>query len=136
MLQVQSSTEPPKKLALGERPVMIDGNEYNTFILQATGAAIAIVYPTEGTPLAVGSAGLMKAAPHPQAARLFTSFLFSREGQQLLVDTGGLRSFHPAITEPRDRVPLARIRLLKSDPAEQEKAVEEIKRKYAEYFGT
>ena len=57
-----------------------------------------------------GSAGVMKDAPHPNAARLFISYLFSREGQQLLVDMGGLRSFHPDIKEPADRVPLSRSR--------------------------
>src|SRR3954464_3838189 len=29
VMQVQSSTDPPKKLSLGERAVMADGNEYN-----------------------------------------------------------------------------------------------------------
>jgi iron(III) transport system substrate-binding protein len=29
IMQVQSSTDPPKKLALGERMVMADGNDYN-----------------------------------------------------------------------------------------------------------
>ena len=28
-MQVQSSTDTPKKIALGERAVMADGNEYN-----------------------------------------------------------------------------------------------------------
>src|SRR5262249_42767822 len=32
VMQVQSSADPPKKLALGERAVMADGNEYNMFI--------------------------------------------------------------------------------------------------------
>jgi iron(III) transport system substrate-binding protein len=136
IMQVQSSTEPPKKLALGERPVMFDGNEYNAFLLQAQGAPIAIVYPSEGTPLVSGSAGVMKDAPHPNAARLFISFLFSRDGQQLLVDAGHLRSFHPDIKEPKGRVPLSKIKTLTSDPAAQAKAIPEIKQKYAEYFGT
>ncbi|HEX7969092.1 MAG TPA: extracellular solute-binding protein [Stellaceae bacterium] len=136
IMQVQSSTEPPNKLALGERPVMFDGNEYNALIVKRRGAPVAVVYPSEGTPLVSGSAGVMKDAPHPNAARLFISFLFSREGQQLLVDNGQLRSFHPDIKEPADRVPLSRIKVLTADPAEQEKAIEEIKRKYAEYFGT
>lgn len=136
IMQVQSSTEPPKKLALGERPVMFDGNEYNALIAKAQGAPIAIVYPAEGTPMVSGSAGVMKDAPHPNAARLFISYLFSREGQQFLVDKGYLRSFHPDVTEPADRVKLSEIKVLTADPAEQEKAVEEIRQKYAEYFGT
>jgi iron(III) transport system substrate-binding protein len=136
VMQVQSSTEPPKKLALGERAVMFDGNEYNALLVKAQGAPVAIVYPSEGTPLVSGSAGVMKDAPHPNAARLFLSFLFSREGQQLLVEQGQLRSFHPDIQEPADRTPLSSIKVLTADPAEQEKAISEIRRKYAEYFGT
>ncbi|MGO8916694.1 MAG: ABC transporter substrate-binding protein [Stellaceae bacterium] len=136
IMQVQSSTEPPKKLALGERPVMFDGNEYNALIVKAQGAPVAIVYPAEGTPLVGGSAGVMKDAPHPDAARLFISYLFSLEGQQFLVDKGYVRSFHPDVKEPADRVPLSAIKLLTANPVEQEKAVDEIKRKYAEYFGT
>src|ERR1700704_4751062 len=34
ILQVQSSADPPKKLDLGERSVMADGNEYNIFQLR------------------------------------------------------------------------------------------------------
>ena len=136
IMQVQSSTEPPKKLALGERPVMFDGNEYNALILQAGGAPIQMVYPTEGTPLVAGAAGIFKAAPHPNAARLFLDFLMSKDGQQLLVTVGGSRSFNPEVVEPAGRVPLAKIKVFTADPAQQEKAVEEIKKKYAEYFGT
>jgi iron(III) transport system substrate-binding protein len=136
VMQVQSANDPPKKLALGERPVMLDGTEYVTLLAKAKGAPVAIVYPREGSPLVAGGSGVMKDAPHPNAARLFISFLFSREGQQLLVDKGHLRSFHPNIIEPADRVPLSRIKVLITDPVEQDKASEEIKAKYAEYFGT
>ena len=51
IMQVQSSTDPPKKLALGERAVMADGNEYNALQLKEEGKPVEIVYPTEGTPL-------------------------------------------------------------------------------------
>ena len=37
VMQVQSSADPPKKLALGERAVMADGNEYNMFIEKEKG---------------------------------------------------------------------------------------------------
>jgi len=33
-------------------------------------------------------------------------------------------------------VPLSQIKLLAADPGEQEKAVDEIKRRYQDYFGT
>src|SRR5690349_14212427 len=43
IMQVQSSTDPPKKLALGERAVMVDGNEYNALQLKERGQPIEIV---------------------------------------------------------------------------------------------
>ena len=69
-MQVQSATDPPKKLALGERAVMVDGNEYNLFQLKEKGEPIEIVYATEGTPLIVGPSARLKNAPNPNAARL------------------------------------------------------------------
>jgi len=135
VMQTQSATDPPKKLALGERPVMADGSEYVMFELIAAGNPIAIIYPTEGTPLILGSAGVMKDAPHPHAARLFLNYLFSLEGQQLMSDAG-TRSLDPEVKEPKGRVPLKNLKLIRGDPEAQEKAIEAIKRKYAEYFGT
>ena len=87
VMQVQSSTDPPKKLALGERAVMADGNDYNLFLLKERGQPVEMVYPTEGTPLIIGpERGLARPRRIPNAARLFQSYLFSREGQQLLFD--------------------------------------------------
>src|SRR5262249_31430393 len=60
VMQVQSSADPPKKLALGERAVMADGNEYNMFIEKEKGTPVEIVYATEGSPLIVGPNGLFK----------------------------------------------------------------------------
>ncbi len=136
VMQVQSANDPPKKISLGERQVMFDGTEYVALLAKAKGAPVAIVYPREGSPLVAGGGGVMKEAPHPNAARLFVSFMFSREGQQLLVDMGHLRSFHPEIVEPADRVPLSRIKALTTDPIEQDKQSEEIKARYSRYFGT
>src|SRR5712692_676742 len=134
VLQVQSSADPPKKLALGERAVMADGNEYNLFQLKEKGEPVEIVYPTEGTPLIVGPSGVLKDAPHPNAARLLQSFLFSVEGQQLMVDFGGLRSFHALVKEKAGRKPLREIKLMKDDPAAVEKQADEIKARYSKYF--
>lgn len=134
VMQVQSSTEPPKKLAAGERPVMADGNEYNVFLLKESGVPIEPVYAPEGTPLVEGNAAILKNAPNPSAAKLFYHFLFTREAQQLNSDVGGLRSFHPEVKEKAGRTPLAQIKLLHSDPAKLDP--EAIKKKYEEYFGT
>ena len=75
VMQVQSAADPPKKLALGERAVMADGNEYNMFQLKEKGEPVEIVYPTEGTPLIIGPNGVMKSAPEPERRALFQSFM-------------------------------------------------------------
>jgi iron(III) transport system substrate-binding protein len=69
VMQVQSSADPPKKLALGERAVMADGNEYNMFQLKEKGDPVEIIYPAEGTPLIIGPNAVMKNAPNPNAAK-------------------------------------------------------------------
>ncbi|HVY57941.1 MAG TPA: extracellular solute-binding protein [Xanthobacteraceae bacterium] len=134
IMQVQSSADPPKKLALGERAVMADGNEYNMFQLKESGRPVEIVYPTEGAPLIVGPNGLLKNAPNPNAARLFQSFCFTPEAQQLIIDIGGLRSMHPQTKEKPGRRPFKDIKVMKDDPAAVEKTSEEIKARYVKIF--
>jgi len=135
VMQVQSSADPPKKLALGERAVMADGNEYNMFQQKERGDPLEIVYPTEGTPLIIGPNGVLKDAPNPNAARLFQSFCFTPECQQLLIDVGGLRSAHPQTKEKPGRTPFASIKKMKDDPAGVEREGEQIKARYSKLFG-
>jgi iron(III) transport system substrate-binding protein len=92
------------------------------------------VYPVEGSPMIVGPNAVFKAAPNPNAARLFQCFCFSPECQQLVVDFGGMRSFHGQVTEKPGRKPLADIKVMKEDPAAVEKMSEEIKARYTKIF--
>jgi iron(III) transport system substrate-binding protein len=134
VMQVQSSTDPPKKLALGERAVMADGNDYNLIQLKEAGQPVEVVYPTEGTPVVVGPSAVFKSAPNPNAARLFQSWLHSLEAQQLLVDFARQHSVHPLVKEKPGGRKLDEIKLWKDDPAGVEKMGEEIKARYAQIF--
>lgn len=134
IMQVQSATDPPKKLGLGERAVMADGSEYVVFQMMDKGQPVAPIYPTEGTPLVIGPNAVFKAAPNPNAARLFQSFCFSLECQQLIVDFGGLRSLHPQVKERAGHIPLKDIKLMKEDAAGVEKQASEIKKRYTQIF--
>ena len=97
IMQVQSASDPPKKLALGERAVMADGIEYVVLQPKECGqAGRAGLCRREGTPLIIGPNAIFKNAPNPNAARLFQSFSFSPECQQLIIDAGGMRSAHRA----------------------------------------
>jgi iron(III) transport system substrate-binding protein len=134
VMQVQSMTDPPKKLALGERAVMADGAEYVLVLLKEARQPVEPVYATEGSPLIVGPNGIFKAAPNPNAARLFQSYSFSPEAQQLIIDVGGLRSVHPQAKEKPGRRSLSEIKLMKDDAAAVEKMSDEIKAKYQKIF--
>ncbi|MCC7275016.1 MAG: extracellular solute-binding protein [Alphaproteobacteria bacterium] len=136
VMQVQSATDPPKKIAIGERPVMADGAEYTLLLLKEAGSPVEVVYPVEGTPFVAGPSGIFVDAPHPNAARLFQSYLFSAEAQQALVDVGGLRSLHPLTKEKAGRRPIREIRLMKEDAKAVEEQVEAIKQQYTRYFRT
>ena len=134
IMQVQSASDPPKKLALGERAIMADGNEYNVFQLKESGRPLEPVYATEGTPLVIGPNGLFKNAPNPNAARLFQSFCFSAECQQLISDVGGQRSVHPQVKEVAGRKPFKEIKTMKEDAAGVEQQGADIKARYSKLF--
>jgi iron(III) transport system substrate-binding protein len=134
VMQVQSSTDPPKRLAAGERAVMADGNDYNLIQLKEQGAPVEVVYPSEGAPLISGPSAVFKSAPSPNAARLFYSWLHTQEAQQILVDFAAQHSVHAQVQAKPGRRKLADIKLMRDDPAGVERSAEEIKARYAKLF--
>jgi len=133
VMQVQSAADPPKKVLLG-RAIMADGNDYNLVLLKDQGKPVEVVYPTEGSPLIIVPIGVFEKAPNPNAARLFQSFFFSAETQQMLVDDYALRSFHTQVKEKSGHTPLSALKLLKADPAAVQAESEEIKARYSKVF--
>ena len=134
IMQLQSASDPPKKLALGERAVQADGVEYLVLRLKETGQPIEPVYAVEGSPLIIGPNAMFKGAPNPNAARLFQSYCFTAEAQQLCIDIGGLRSAHPHTKEKAGRTPFASIKKMKDDAAGVERTAAEIKARYTKIF--
>jgi iron(III) transport system substrate-binding protein len=134
VMQVQSSTDPPKKLSLGERAVMADGNEYGLVLLKEAGQPVEPVYPAEGTPTISGPTGIFAAAPHPNAARLFQAWLHTRETQQFFSDFTAQYSVHSQVQSRPGRRNISDIKLMKEDPAALEQMTDEIKTHYARLF--
>ena len=134
VLQVQSASDPPKKLALGERAIMADGIEYGIFQLKEKGQPVDAIYPKEGTPLIIGPNGVLKNAPNPNAAKLLQSFMMSAECQQFNVEFGGLRSAHALVKDKAGRKPMKDIKIMKDDAAAVEKESGEIKAHYTKLF--
>lgn len=131
----QSANDPAGVVASGERPVGVNGAEYFYYKTLKQGNPIKIVYPKEGVPLVVSPVAIAKDAPHTNAAKLFTEFIFSKESQQLLADKEGLYTGHPEVTYPSDKPKLKDLKLLTADADELEKRNAEIKKRFIEYFG-
>jgi iron(III) transport system substrate-binding protein len=134
VLQVQSATDTPKKIALGERAVMVDGAGYLVIRYKEEGQPVEIVYPQEGTPVAAAPSAVFKAAPNPNAARLFQNWMHSREAQQLLVDWARQYSPHRQTVEKPGVRKLSDIKLMQEDADGVDKTSEEIKARYAQIF--
>jgi iron(III) transport system substrate-binding protein len=132
---VQSANDPAGVVASGERPVGVNGAEYFYYKTLKQGNPIKIVYPKEGVPLVVSPVAIAKDAPHPNAAKLFTEFIFAKEAQQLLADKEGLYTGHPEVTYPADKPKLKELKLLAAEPDELEKRNAEIKKRFVEFFG-
>jgi len=135
VMQVQSSVDPPNKVALGERAAMVDGNDFNVILHKEAGRPVEIVYPAEGAPLIVCPNAVLKSAPNPNAARLFQSYLFSQEGQQVLCDFAAQHSAHPQVKPKPGRKALVEIKVMKDDPVAVEAQAVEIKARYQKIFG-
>ena len=134
VMQVQSSTDPPKKLSLGERAAMADGNEYGVALLKEAGQPVQPVYPTEGTPTISGPTGIFATAPHPNAARLFQAWLHTRQTQQFFIDFTAQYSVHAQVQSKPGRRKISDIKLMKEDAAGVEQMADEIKTRYARLF--
>jgi len=135
VMQLQSASDPPKKLELGERAATGDGIDYLLTLLKEKGLPVEIVYPAEGAPLIVVPSAVFASAPSPNAARLFQSFLLGLEGQSFFSDTYALRSVHALVKERPGRTPFASIKLMKADPAALEAQAEDIRKRYTKIFG-
>ncbi len=135
VMQLQSAADPPKKIAIGERAVMADGNDYSLEVGKSNKQPVEVVHPTEGSPVIPVPSGIFRSAPNPNAARLLQSFLFSVEAQQIFIDVFAHRSFHALAKEKPGRAPLSSFKLLQADPKLVLAQSEEIKVRYSKLFG-
>jgi iron(III) transport system substrate-binding protein len=105
-------------------------------LLKDQGQSVEVVHAAEGSPLIAVPSGVFRSAPNSNAARLFQSFLFSVEAQQLFVDAFAHLSFHALVKErPTGRTSLSAVKLLRADPVAVLAQTEEIKARYTKIFG-
>jgi len=134
VLQVQSATEPPKRIEAGERAVAVDGSDYLFWLAKERGSPVEVVLAVEGTPQISNPMGIFKSAPNPNAARLMVSWIMSGEGQSFIVNLSGQYPANKQVKVKPGRPALAQIKTFKEDPVAVEKQADQIKAQYAKYF--
>ncbi len=134
VMQVQSATDTPKRISLGERAIMVDGAGYLVIRNKEAGQPVDIVYPEEGTPIATSPSAVFKDSPNPNAARLFQNWMHGREAQQILVDYARQYSPHDQAVEHPGVRKLGDIKLMKEDPEAILTQADDVKKRYAEIF--
>ena len=133
-LIVQSAGDPPTKLAGGESTVAANGLEYDFVVVKQRGNPVESVYPADGVPFIASPTAILAKAPHPNAAKFFTEWFFSKEAQQLLADNF-LYVGREDVTYPKALKPLKEVKLIFVDAEEVEAKTEEIKARFRELFG-
>jgi len=135
VMLVQSAQDPVTKVTSGERPLAVNGTDYSYFNDKKKGNPVEVIYPSDGAPLITSPSAIASEAPHPNAAKLFTEYIFDLEAQQTLVDNG-LYSGHPDAKYPSDRKKLSDLKLVTQEDTKLQKQAEELKKAFTRAFGS
>ncbi len=133
-LIVQSAVDPTTKVAGGEALVAANGAEYNFMGAKRKGNPVEVVFPEDGVPFVSSPTAILTKAPHPNAAKVFTEWLFSREAQQFLADQF-LYVGRDDVTYPKEMRSLKDVNVIFVDAEEVENKTETIKTKFRDLFG-
>ncbi len=131
---VQSAVDTTTYLVRGEADITSGTASYNLFNAIKKGEKVKMLLPKEGVPFVVSPQAIFKSAPHPNAAKIFSDWLFSKEAQQILVERG-LYVGHPGVKYPEGQVPLSELKLMTMSPEEATKMRNPIRDAFRKKFG-
>ncbi len=80
---VPNVNDPPDAVARGQHPLAIAVTTTRGLELLGQGGPVKFIHPKEGSHLFVLGTSLITNAPHPNAAKLFYQWFYSKEGQTL-----------------------------------------------------
>ena len=128
--------------ALGGIPIVATGEAdvgagtvlYGLFAAIKKGEPVQYFLPTEGVPLVTSPSGILSKAPHPNAAKVFTDYMFSKENMQFLADNF-LHVGHPGVKYPKGLPALTDMKLLTIGGKELKKLNKPTRKKFREIFG-
>jgi iron(III) transport system substrate-binding protein len=95
-------------LAAGEFFILINNYLPNVLRIRDRGGPVGY-FPLDPVIAGAGPIGINRMAPHPNAARLFTDFCLSKEGQSVLISVGKSSARSDVAANPLDLIKGARV---------------------------
>ncbi len=104
------------QLVSGEFPIMLGVSAGQLVTQKDKNPSVPVkeIKPTEGIPMVLLGAGLMKNAPHPNAARLWLDWRLSQEGQEVL-GKEGQSPVRNGVPTPHEETTIEGVKLLYLD---------------------
>jgi iron(III) transport system substrate-binding protein len=130
---VQSVVDSTSYIVRGEALTGATGL-YNDFDPIKNGEPIKVIFPPEGVPFIASAQAIFTKAPHPNAAKVFSDWLFSAEAQQLLVNHG-LYSGNPDVKYPKGLTPLKDLKLIIISPEKSVEMRDPVRERFRAKFG-
>jgi iron(III) transport system substrate-binding protein len=130
----RSSQDPVTLLNAGERTVGVCIPAGTTLLSISRGNPLRLIYPTEGVLATIAPSGILRNAPHPNAAKLFMEYQASKEMSEVVRANFG-EPLRPDVPGPEGSLPLDQIKLLAPSLEEQEKGVPEVRELWRDTFG-
>lgn len=118
----------------GESHMVVYAPLASVFDHAQRGEPLKMFVPKEGVLVNGIPSAIPKNAPHPNAAKLFVDFLFSREVQQLIVDSG-YHVGHPEVKYPPGLPPFEDLKPIFVSPEDAEKETPSMKEGFRKFFG-
>lgn len=112
-----SAADAMNQLRSGDAALLFGGVSYSVYQELINRAPIGYVPAKEGVPYIPSPQAILVQAPHPNAAMVFTDWLFTKEVQQNLADKGHYVG-HRGVTYPKDQIPLKNLNLMKQSAEE------------------
>ncbi len=130
----RSSADPITTLNAGERTIGVAIPSASTLLTMSRGNPQALIYPTDGTVVIPAPSAAIKAAPHPNAAKLFLEFM-AGTGYSTITRPFFDESLRTDVEPAPGAKPLDSIATIAPTLADYEKGIPEIKELWRDIFG-
>lgn len=133
IMVVQSNQQASDMLKRGERLIAVGALDSYAADERKKGHPMKTLYPADGVFVIPSPTSVIKGSPHPNAAKLFATFMLSEPVQKLFPEGGGYAA-RVDIAPPAGAPSLKDIKIIPIDYAYIEKESGRIKRKFNEIF--